>query len=170
MILRSAKPEDAMAVARVHVRSWQAAYRDLISSEYLDQLFAEDRAPRYDFGTSDPGKPATIVAASGDDIYGFATVSPADGQNTQEVGELCALYVDPEWWGRGIGVALVAEARGRLSRRGLREAILWVLAGNERADRFYQHDGWVPDGGQRTEALWGVTVEEIRYRCALKIG
>jgi integrase/recombinase XerD len=33
MLLRPAEPDDAIAVARVHVRSWQAAYRTLMNTE-----------------------------------------------------------------------------------------------------------------------------------------
>src|SRR3984885_11964090 len=62
MLLRPAEPEDAMAVARVHVRSWQAAYRALLPDDYLDQLRPEDRAQSYDFASLDPLKPRTIVA------------------------------------------------------------------------------------------------------------
>jgi hypothetical protein len=36
MLLRPAEPADAMAVARVHVRAWQIAYRTLLPDEYLD--------------------------------------------------------------------------------------------------------------------------------------
>ncbi len=60
MLLRPAEPADAMAVARVHVRSWQAAYRGLLPDAYLDGLRPEDRAARYDFATED-------VRAAGDD-------------------------------------------------------------------------------------------------------
>ena len=49
MEIRPAEPEDALAVARVHVRTWQAAYRSLLPDHYLDQLRAEDRAARYQF-------------------------------------------------------------------------------------------------------------------------
>ena len=59
--LRHAEPTDAIAVARVHVRSWQAAYRKLMPDEYLDQLRPEDRAKKYNFGSLDPLKPHTIV-------------------------------------------------------------------------------------------------------------
>jgi hypothetical protein len=52
--LRRAEPTDAIAVARVHVRSWQAAYRKLMPDDYLDQLRPEDRAKKYDFGNLDP--------------------------------------------------------------------------------------------------------------------
>jgi hypothetical protein len=65
MLLRPAEPEDAIAVARVHVRSWQAAYRTLFPDDYLDQLRPEDRAQKYDFASLDPLKPWTIVAAEG---------------------------------------------------------------------------------------------------------
>jgi hypothetical protein len=63
MLLRPAEPGDAIAVARVHVRSWQAAYRTLLPDDYLDQLRPKDRAGKYEFANPDPAKPYTIVAA-----------------------------------------------------------------------------------------------------------
>lgn len=41
--LRVATVEDANAVATVHVRSWQSAYRGLIPDAYLDALSVERR-------------------------------------------------------------------------------------------------------------------------------
>lgn len=38
------------------------------------------------------------------------------------------------------------------------------MAGNVRAERFYKIDGWAPDGMRRTDSVWGVTVEELRYQ------
>jgi GNAT superfamily N-acetyltransferase len=48
--------------------------------------------------------------------------------------------------GTGVGRVLMADARTRLSDLGFTEAVLWVLTGNDRADRFYRADGWLPDG------------------------
>lgn len=163
MELRRAEPADAMAVARVHVRSWQAAYRKLMPDDYLDQLRPEDRAKKYDFGNLDPHWPQTIIATESNEIIGFATTAPAQDANMPAFGELCALYVDPNYWGRGIGLALVSAARARLFDMGFRQAILWVLVGNVRADRFYRKDGWNPDGVRRTEEMWGVKVSDLRY-------
>ena len=59
-----------------------------------------------------------------------------------------------------------AEVR-RLRGDGAREARLWVFAGNERARRFYEIDGWRADGARRTEAIGDLAMEEVRYRCAL---
>ncbi len=168
MLIRLAEPDDAMAVARVHVRSWQVAYRGLLPSECLDQLRPEDRAQRYDFASRDLLKPRTIVAADGAGIQGFATTMPSRDADLTDRGELCALYVDPEQWGRGTGGALIKAARASLFEAGFRGALLWVLAGNERATRFYEGDGWTADGHSRTDSVWGVTVNEVRYRRGLE--
>jgi GNAT superfamily N-acetyltransferase len=168
MLLRPAEPEDAIAVARVHVRSWQAAYRSLLPADYLDNLRPEDRAPQYDFASRDPLKPRTIVACEEGLILGFATTMPSREPDLMDYGELCALYVDPEHWGRGVGVALVSAARANLFGLDFRNAVLWILAGNIRAHRFYQIDRWAPDGVRKTDSIWGITVDEIRYRRALE--
>lgn len=169
MVLRAAESADAMAVARVHVRSWQFGYRGLLPGEYLDQLRPEDRAARYDFATRDPQKPQTIVATHVGEIRGFATTGPSRDADLPGYGELLALYVDPDHWGLGIGVALVSAARDRLANLGFGNALLWVLMGNVRAERFYQKDQWARDEVQRTDTIWGITVNEVRYRRRLRV-
>jgi GNAT superfamily N-acetyltransferase len=167
MQLRPAEPDDAIAVARVHVRSWQVAYRTLLPDDYLDQLRPEDRAHKYDFAGLDPLKPRTIVAAEDGVILGFATTAPSREPNLPDYGELYALYVDPEKWGQGIGMALLSAARANLFGLGFRKALLWVLAGNVRAERFYRIDQWAPDGYLRKDTVWGVMVNEVRYQRGL---
>jgi GNAT superfamily N-acetyltransferase len=168
MLLRSAQPQDALDVARVHVRAWQVGYRHLLPGDYLATLRPEDRAQRYDFTNTDADRPMTIVAVQDGAIRGFATTSPARDGDVLDHGELCALYVDPDWWGCGVGAALISEARHRLAEQRYRNAILWLLAGNERAERFYRADGWSPDGSARKASVWGVAVDEIRYRRLLQ--
>jgi ribosomal protein S18 acetylase RimI-like enzyme len=167
MLLRPAQPADAMAVARVHVRSWQSGYRGLLPDQFLDALKPEDRARRYTFGSSDPKVPATILASDAGVICGFATTGPARDTDVPDYGELWALYVDPDYWGRGIGAALTSAARAQLMACGFPGAVLWVLADNARAERFYRLDGWTPDGMRKTDTSRGVTLEEVRYRRAL---
>ncbi len=172
MLIRPAQPGDEMSVADVHVRSWQVAYKGLLPDSYLDALRPEDRAQRYTFGSPDssrnPRQPFTIVSAEAGLISGFATIMPARDPDISDYGELAALYVAPEFWGRGIGVALVAEARHLLYERRFRSAALWVMANNTRAERFYTIDQWKPDGLRRSDTVWGVVVDEIRYRRSLE--
>lgn len=159
MLVRPARDEERLAVARVHVGSWQAAYRGLLPDAYLDALRPEDRAVRYDFSGRD-GTPTTIVAVDGDAVLGFATFGRCDDDAAHDIGELMALYVDPGIWGEGAGSALIVEARSRLVAGGFVRARLWVLVGNARAERFYERDGWRRTGARRSQRIWGIDLDE----------
>jgi ribosomal protein S18 acetylase RimI-like enzyme len=163
LTLRSATPDDALAVATVHVRAWQEGYRGLVADDYLAALKPEHRAARYDLGASDPARPSTTVAVRDGVVCGFATIGPCREASAQ-TGELFALHVDPSAWGTGAGRALIANARARLRARGFTEAVLWVLVGNERAQRFYRIDGWLPDDCERMVEIWGTRINDVRFR------
>lgn len=167
MIIRPAVPADALAVALAHVRAWQAGYRGLMPEEYLKGLRPEDRAQRYDFAAVDPARPRTLVAVEADTILGFATIAPARDPDAVDRGELCALYVEPDCWGRGIGKTLAVAAREALHELGFRQAVLWVIEGNARAMRFYRADGWVPDGSRRAQQVWSISVDTVRFSRSL---
>jgi GNAT superfamily N-acetyltransferase len=169
MELRTAQPTDALAVANVHVRSWQIGYRDLLPRTYLDALRPEERAQRYTFGSSDPHAPATIVAIDSGVVCGFATTARARDAAAVNYGELCALYVDPDWWERGVGAHLLSAACAQLLSKGFQRAYLWLLKGNIRGDSFYRKHGWITDGITRTDTIWGVSIEEVRYRRSLHL-
>lgn len=78
------------------------------------------------------------------------------------VGELYALYVTPDWWSAGAGRALMGRVLTALETDGYRRVVLWVLADNGRARRFYERAGFAPDGG--TNILTGLGgVLELRY-------
>ncbi len=74
-------------------------------------------------------------------IVGF---SAGDAQD----GWIWALFVDPDYEGRGIGQALLACACRTLVRAGFASATLTTEPGT-RAARFYQRAGWTDAG--RTE-------------------
>jgi GNAT superfamily N-acetyltransferase len=152
-----------MRVALVHVRSWQAAYRGLLPDAFLAGLKPEGRAARYTLGADPNASPETFVAEEAGAVLGFTTLVPREG----DVGELGALYADPTAWNRGVGRALIDHARARLAARGHRSAVLWLLEGNARGERFYRADGWAPDGERRSAEVWGLTVTEVRFRRTL---
>jgi GNAT superfamily N-acetyltransferase len=165
--LRDATPADALAVARVHVRSWQGAYRGLIADEFLDRLRPEDRARSYRLGNRNPAAPRTIVAEDGGEIWGFATTGPCRDEDALEAGELQALYVDPPHWRTGTGRLLHEAAISRIRADGFAEAVLWVLRGNDLAERFYLAADWHRDGAERVEQPYGVVSEVLRMRRSL---
>ena len=110
----------------------------------------------------DVADPFTVLAVAGDDIVGLVTTSIAD-----EPAVLMALYVDPGHWREGVGQQLMADALTRFRISDRTTAELWVLDGNERADRFYRAHGWRPDGRRRRENVRGVDVDEVAYTIAV---
>jgi GNAT superfamily N-acetyltransferase len=166
--IRAASPGDELGVARVHVLGWQVAYRGLIAQDYLNGLRPEDKARKYSFDRAAADMPVTLIAVDEEDvIYGFATTGRSHDSDLPDLGEVWAIYVDPPYWGRGVGRLLMDASRDQLRRDGAREALMWVLAGNERARRFYEIGGWWPDGARRMEIFGDSALEEVRYRCAL---
>jgi GNAT superfamily N-acetyltransferase len=165
--VRPTIPEDAYAVAWVHVRSWQSAYRGLIAQEYLDGLDPGVWAGRYNFGQVGIGVPSTVVAVDGSTIRGLATTRLCRDTDLSDFGELTAIYVDPEYMRTGVGRLLMTAARKRLRAVGVTAAALWVLDGNVGARRFYERDGWAFDGTRRTRTWGGAPAHEVRYRCTL---
>jgi ribosomal protein S18 acetylase RimI-like enzyme len=167
ILIRSAVRGDEIAVAQVHVRSWQIGYRGLLSEAYLSGLRPEDRAQHYTFDAVSPSHPRTLVATESGAIRGFATIAPVRDESPARPAELNALYVDPECWGRGIGAALESAARAELFQLGYRSAVLWVLAGNVRAIGFYESQGWRDDATSREAQVWGIVVPEMRFSRSL---
>jgi GNAT superfamily N-acetyltransferase len=166
--VRKAVPADARDVARVHVRSWQWAYRGLIAQSYLDSLEPEAWATRYTFGRMGFQLPSTQVAVDGSTVCGLVTTGLCRDDDVSNVGEVLAIYVDPAYVRTGVGRLLMTAARDRLRRVGIAAAALWVLDANVRARRFYERDGWRFDGAQRTSTYGDVAVTELRYRCGLE--
>jgi ribosomal protein S18 acetylase RimI-like enzyme len=167
MRIREAEPSDARAIAEIHVRSWQAAYRGQLTDDYLDGLRVEDRLEQHRRALEAPGEHRTWIA--GDDaVAGFAVTGPSqDADADDRTGELYAVYLDPARFGRGIGKALCDRALEDLRDRGFRTATLWVLETNERARRFYERQGWSADGLTTSERVDCEMRPTVRYRIAL---
>ncbi|MGH3401003.1 MAG: GNAT family N-acetyltransferase [Streptosporangiaceae bacterium] len=174
MTIRRAHPADASAVAVVHVRSWQAAFQNLISQDFLDRLDPDQRSERWQQSLAESVWPrcGVLVAEESGHVVGFARFCPSrdDDLDSEAVGEVAAIYLLPAAWGRGHGRRLMTEALAALGAAGYREAALWVFDANQRARGFYHKGGWAADGAVR-QARWpdsdsesDSAVREVRYR------
>jgi ribosomal protein S18 acetylase RimI-like enzyme len=167
--IREAVPEDARAIAEIHVRSWQATYRGLLSDEYLDGLTVEDRVEQHRLSLEEPRAGwTTWVVDEGAGPVGFAITGPSEDADAGErTAELYAIYLDPERLGTGTGRRLFEHAVGDLRSRGFRAATLWVLETNERARGFYEAAGWAHDGTVTSERVDCEMRPTVRYRVEL---
>jgi GNAT superfamily N-acetyltransferase len=160
MLIRQAKPEDAYAVESIRTRGWQIAYRHVFPPEDLDALPIDETRWRQRFRMPPRGW-STFVAERDGDVIGFASVGPS--RDDERLGELYAIYVDPDAWSEGAGRALLERAEKTLAE-SYDDAMLWVLSDNPRARRFYERAGWEPDGSEKVEEWFGVRAAETRYR------
>jgi GNAT superfamily N-acetyltransferase len=169
--VRPARLSDAGAIAQVHVDSWRAAYPGLIPHRFLERLSVEGRERQWTATLSREDKPLVLVAEWDDELVGFCTVAiPArDAEEGDDVAEIPAIYAAPRAWGRGVGHALLEASVAAMRDAGCREAILWAVAGNERAAAFYVAQGWNDDGGRRPSQYFpdATEVAEVRFRRAL---
>ncbi|MPZ48437.1 MAG: GNAT family N-acetyltransferase [Dehalococcoidia bacterium] len=164
--IRRATPADARGIAEMHVRTWQIAYRDYFSPEYLarqEVFLEEDRLRRRAEALADPSQ-STIVAEEDGRVVGFAACLANRDELGDEAGELGAIYVDPRYWDRGIGTKLIKEAEGLLIEAGYKRAILWTIGANQRSRSFYENRGWRFDG---TVKAHPAGVELVRYAKSL---
>jgi GNAT superfamily N-acetyltransferase len=162
--VRRARPEDAVAIAEVHVRTWQAAYGEVLDPERLAAVTVAERLPLWNRLLAAPEQ-SIFVAEDDGRVVAFAMVGPSRDPDAD--GELYAIYALPLAWGSGTGSELMAAALAALRESRYRTAILWVLERNPRARRFYEREGWICDGTRKEETFLGSEVAEVRYAITL---
>jgi GNAT superfamily N-acetyltransferase len=145
LTIRRAVPEDARALAEVHVASWRAGYRGLVADEHLARQSVDARQAMWEEILA--GDESTVLVAG--EIDGFVAFEPASR-------EIRALYVAPARFRQGIGTELLQAAHEALDG----DTALWVFAGNERALAFYERHGYRPDGATHLHEPTGLT--EVR--------
>lgn len=160
-MIRRAVGRDAPALADIHVVTWQTAYRGLFPDAFLDAL---DRGAREAWWRATIHDGALVHVADDGGAVGFCLCGPADDDGW---GEIYAIYVHPDSWGAGHGRALLERGESTLRAAGFEQALLWVLAGNERGRRFYERQGWSPGKPMRIEEIGGTQVTELRYEVSL---
>ncbi|MEE4542735.1 GNAT family N-acetyltransferase [Streptomyces sp. V4-01] len=163
--IRTMTEKDVPAVSELRIRGWRWAYRGIVPQSYLDAMDpVQDAARRREFFAASAGRVDNVLAVADAAVVGWASFGPCRGEPDAAVdGELYALYLRPDWVGRGVGRALTDAVVERTARRGRRRLLLWVLADNSRARRLYSAAGFAPDGAETSDDYDGVRLREVRY-------
>jgi ribosomal protein S18 acetylase RimI-like enzyme len=168
--VRDASHEDAPAIAAIHVRSWRAAYRGILPDAQLESLSIAERRRAWEALLREdadrwltlvaehvPGRPCGFCSAS------TPSLDPRAGEDVAEIG---ALYIDPDYFRQGGGSAILTVALRDLAEQGWRETVLWVLPDNRGALTFYDRFGFeIEQGVEKLEERSGRPV--IRLRATL---
>jgi GNAT superfamily N-acetyltransferase len=163
MRIRTGGPADADEIVQVRTASWRAAYSGIVNEEALAGLpevaperFVRSLAKRREFAI-------TLVAEKGPNVIGFASVgwdtreSGEEQSGPGEPGEIWAIYVHPDHWGRGAGYALMRECHRWLAEHDMLPVRAWELVGNDIGRRFYERYGFVADGETDVHELAGAS-------------
>jgi ribosomal protein S18 acetylase RimI-like enzyme len=166
-MIRRATIHDVKAIAEIHVKSWQAAYRGLLPEDFLQNLSVQRREEQWQRGLQNLEQ--VILVYEQDTPVAFCGFAPSrDDVDKTRIAELGTIYALESAWGQGIGQSLWQEAIKLMREKGFTELTLWVLKGNERAIKFYERMGMVFDCTTKTERLnESLELHELRYRMKL---
>ncbi len=172
MRIREPERADAQALADMHIASWRAAYGQILPPRVIDEMSdnCEQRWIKY---LSDPSDQFRRLLCDVDGrVAGFAIYSASrdEGDDVQIMAELCALYVHPDFWGRGLGRALCLAVLDCIRQQQWSQIIVWTLRDNHRARVFYEQAGFEHDGKTKMITLMGEQFPEVRYHRSIDAG
>ena len=164
--IRRAKRDDAAAIGRIHVETWQAAYAGILPDAMLVGMSDVRQSARL---LADPGEARGVYVADDPEmgVVGFGSCGPVrdmpeglDGREVR-VGEVYTLYVEPDFQNQGLGRRLLDALFRQLKADRCDTAVLWMLA--ENPTRFFYEGLGGERVGERTDTLSGADVEEVAY-------
>jgi GNAT superfamily N-acetyltransferase len=142
LVLRRATVQDAPAIGRVRVNSWRATYRGIMPDEYLDGMEVEDSIELWAKVLSAQATNTSVfVAELSGEIIGFAAGTALAETKFGIDTELAAIYLRPDVQRSGIGSRLLNMVADAHRSQGATGLLVWVLAANKAARRFFEELG-----------------------------
>ena len=100
-----------------------------------------------------------FIAKEDSHVIGFVDYGPYLEDGLNNAGEVYAIYILKQYYGKGIGYSLMQAALESLKE--YQQVVVWVLEKNERAIHFYMRCGFTDDGEEQALNL-GKPVTAIR--------
>ena len=165
--IRLATPSDAPDIAEILMRSWEVAYGNIIPSDFIRK---RNSARVEQFKQAITEENNTYYAIQTDDkTVGYMRVVNVlnDDGSESEVSDLEQIYLHPDYYRQGIGTKAMGFAYSVALRFNKKAMIVWVLAENVAAIKFYENCGFVADG-ERKEREYGKVLEIMRMSKSLQ--
>ena len=154
MIIERASYNDADKVGEVHSTAWKSAYRGIFPNEYIEKDSAQTRKNEFLNSIKDDHCTYLLLKDS-DRTVGIVKIR----DNTTDV-EIESIYILEDYRGNGLGKACIDYIRSNWSDKNV---YLWVLEVNTKARSFYERNGFVFTGDERT-IVRGESFIQYRYR------
>lgn len=160
-MIRRANPDDAAAIANVHIKSWRSTYCGLMPDAVLNDLSVERRTAFWRSVTERAKNQFVFVVEDESQIVGFVNGGPPQEADPHYTAELYALYLLEAYQGYGYGKALFKATVKTFVERGHTGMLLWVLSTNP-ARGFYERLGGLHLKTKPID-IGGVTLTEDAY-------
>lgn len=156
---RQARIQDAQAISRIEVETWQTTYAGMLSDDVLIGMSYTRHADSWEREIKRHPGNVWVWEDADRNLLGFGHCGPQRDRALVYDGEIYMLYVLPDAQGIGIGRGLLVALFVNLAGRGYRSALVWVVRANP-ARFFYERVGGqlvlqrrIPVGGHPVEAL-----------------
>jgi GNAT superfamily N-acetyltransferase len=166
--LREAEPTDAEALA-ANVHEGFESYRAFAPRDWTPPSLAGELALLQQGLASDDVW--CLLAEAGGELAGHVAIRAAEsaprGAREPGVAHLWQLFLRPAWHGSGLALELHDAAVREAGKRGFKMMRLYAAAGQARARRFYEREGWVASGPPTD--LPGFRMPVVEYRLPISI-
>jgi len=160
-VIRKAKRSDIEKLAEIYCKSWQFAYKGIISDAYLESMSVDKRVQRFKAMKEIP----EYVFLVNNEIIGCSRLIDSRDDDLSEYGEIQTLYFLPEFIGKGYGSSFLKWIIEKARSMGFPGVFVWCLSKNNRARRAYEKSGFLKDN-ERTIEIAGQVISETRYSIA----
>jgi ribosomal protein S18 acetylase RimI-like enzyme len=160
--VRVATINDYMDMAEIHMRSWEAAYKDILSAEYIREKNA--KCPELWKNILTEMKYPQYIIQKDDKTVGILSIGlPIDDDLDDDYYELYGIYLHPDYYRQGIGTQVMEFVYSNARTLDKRYITLWVFAENTSSIRFYEKCGFAMDGKEQTRDF-GKAMKCVRMR------
>ena len=149
MVVRNAELEDMKQAGHIMSVSFRTAFAEFVSQQTMEACAREENCIALLEGIYREGKVHFLM---GEDAGMLAW------QQTGAGAEIMAIHTLPQYWGTGLGAAMLTGAMGQIGNQPI---FLWAFRENSRARRFYEKHGFRWDGAERISEFDGAV--EVRY-------
>lgn len=162
LTIRVARPRDAAEVARIYIESWHDTYPAVLSRALLCSMTQKGQTARWQAAIRAQKRETVLVAEDANHgLIGMSSMGPSRDRSVGYDGEVYTLYVDPSFYGRGVGRALLRGGFAVLRARGFSSCVIWAHARNN-ARFFYETMGG-RTVAERTARMMGDQVPETAF-------
>lgn len=167
-MIRQAKSNDNVDIARLIISGWQTAYKGLIDDEFLNNMSINTMSEKWEQNIlSQNDENHIYVYEENNKILGVIRFGkPADENDFNHNSEIHVLYVEPTLKRQGIGTELFNFAKNYFIKNNLINMVIWCLKGNTPSIRFYETMGGKIIGSRKA-TVHNIELEECELEYTL---